>query len=122
MSNLVDYARRELELIGEEPDTIDSYLRVVQAFADMDHSGCSASVAIPVLQRLLSFKPLSDLTSDPAEWMNVSEAPGDECWQSRRDPTAFSSDGGLTYYLLEECDAAGSMETTPLHRSVEVPA
>ena len=105
MSNLVNHARRELELIGEEPNTVEGYLNVIQAFADMGHSGGSAFVAIPVINRLLQFKNLKPLTDNPDEWQHHTEevygAPGG-VWQNRRNPEAFSSDGGKTYYILSE--------------------
>lgn len=105
MSNLVDHARRELELINEEPDTIEGYLKVVQAFADMGHSGGSASVAIPVIHELLQFKNLRPLTDDPVEWHHHGEdvwgAPGG-IWQNKRNGEAFSKDGGKTYYLVSD--------------------
>jgi hypothetical protein len=98
MSNLVDHARRELELIGEEPEIIDGYLKVIQAFADMGHSGGSASIAIPTLNRLLQFQNLKPLTDDPSEWNQVDILG----WQNNRNSEAFSTDGGKTYYLLSE--------------------
>ena len=104
MSNLVKHARRELELIGEEPETIAGYLAVVQAFADMGHSGGSASVAIPTLQALLQFQNLRPLTDDPAEWEDRSEVSGYPVWQNSRNGQAFSEDGGKTYALLSESD------------------
>lgn len=104
-SNLVAHARRELEIIGEERETIDGYLRVVQAFADMGHSGGSASVAIPVIERLLNFEALTPINDDPNTWVKVTEeiAGVQDLWQSSRNPEAFSHDGGKTYYLLSEC-------------------
>jgi hypothetical protein len=99
MSNLVEHARRELELIGEEPETIEGYLKVVQAFADMGHSGGSASVAIPTIHELLQYKNLKPITNNPDDWMKVSEAP--PMWQCRRNPALFSDDGGKTYYHVE---------------------
>ncbi len=119
-SNLVRHARRELELIGEDPEWIEGYLNVIKAFAKMGHSGGSASVAIPTINQLLQFKNLSDLTNDPEEWNHVSEEmwgkPGG-IWQSARNPEAFSNDGGQTYYLLSE----GGNDTNrhPLHVSEE---
>jgi hypothetical protein len=103
-SNLVAHARRELALIGEEPETVAGYLNVIQAFADMGHSGGSASVAIPTLNRLLQFGNLRPLTDDPGEWNHVAEAQAgqDDLWQSARNPEAFSNDGGETYWLLSE--------------------
>jgi hypothetical protein len=120
MSNLVDHARRELELIGEEPETIKGYLNVVQAFADMGHSGGSASVAIPVIHELLQFKNLRPITNDPAEWMfHGADTWGAEggVWQNIRNGEAFSHDGGKTYYLLSE--GGNDKNRNPLHTSEE---
>lgn len=97
-SNLIKHARRELELIGEDPETIQGYLRVVQAFADMGHSGGSASVAIPVLTALFSFENLAPLTDNPDEWIQHENS----LWQNVRNSEAFSKDGGKTFYLLSE--------------------
>ena len=102
MSNLVEHARRELALIGEEPETVEGYLRVVRAFADMGHSGGSASVAVPVLERLLRYKPLTPLTYAPDEWEDRSVISGSPVWQNRRDGTVFSTDGGKTHYCTDE--------------------
>lgn len=115
MSNLVRHARQELELIGEERETIDGYCRVIQAFADMGHSGGSASVMIPTLNRLLQFQHLSPLTDDPSEWNHISSerSGGDEIWQSTRDPEVFSTDGGKTFYRLSE----GGSDTAPRYQS-----
>lgn len=103
-SNLVRHAKRELELIGEEQETIDGYLRVIQAFADMGHSGGSASVAIPTINELLHYHNLSRLTNRLEEWNEV----GADLWQNSRNSAAFSTDGGATYHLVdEELDAEG---------------
>ena len=115
MSNLVDHARRELAIIGEEPETIDGYLKVIQAFADMGHSGGSASVAIPTLNELLQFKNLRPLTDDPAEWFDHSGVSGEPFWQNIRNGEAFSHDGGKTYYLLSE--GGNDRNRGPMHNS-----
>jgi len=120
VSNLVEHARRELEILGEDQETIDGYLKVIQAFADMGHSGFSASVAIPTINTLLQFKNLKPLTDDPKEWMLIGEDvwPGeDRIWQSLRDSEAFSNDGGKTYYLLSE--GAHNRHRDPLHESAK---
>jgi len=119
LSNLVNHARRELELVGEDEVTIEGYLGVIQAFADMGHSGGSAMVAIPVITELLSFKNLTPLTDDPEEWMHIAEEMWGEkegVYQNRRNSEAFSYDKGRTYYLLSEGGNDGSRE--PLHVSV----
>lgn len=108
MSNLVEHAKRELEILGEEPETIKGYLKVVQAFADMGHSGGSASVAVPTLLRLLQFENLKPLTNDPDEWFYHSpETWGDPStgagiWQNIRNPEAFSDNNGKTYWLVSD--------------------
>lgn len=122
-SNLVAHARHELRLLGEDADTITGLCRVVQAFADMGHSGGSAHFTSLYLDKLLRYQPLSDLTDSPAEWID-RHAEGlttEPLWQSRRNSEAFSTDGGKTYYLLSEQEAAGDLATTPLHRSKMMP-
>ena len=122
-SNLVTHARRELRILGEDQDVIDSLSRVVQAFADMGHSGTSAHFAALYLDKLLRYQPLSELTDNPDEWIDrhadgTTPAP---LWQSVRNPEAFSTDGGKTYTLLSEREAAGDIATTPIHHSKVMP-
>lgn len=122
-SNLVAHARRELRILGEDRWVTNGLCRVVQAFADMGHSGGSAPHAITYLERLLKYQPLSDLTDDPSEWID-RHAEGlfpTPFWQSKRNPEAMSTDGGATYYLLSEQTASGDIATTPLHQSKPAP-
>jgi hypothetical protein len=100
--DLVQHAETELWLIGEEPEMIDWYCSVIREFASYGHSGGSASVTIPVLNRLLQHKNLSPLTDDPAEWIDQSGLSSSPLWQNSRNSEAFSYDGGETYYLLPE--------------------
>lgn len=104
MSNMVEHAKRELELLGEDQTTIDGYLKVIQAFADMGHSGGSASIAIPVINKLLEQRNLTPLTNNPKEWFFHGEemSPPNGVWQNVRNSEAFSHDGGKTYYLLSD--------------------
>jgi hypothetical protein len=118
-SNLVAHARRELRIFGEDPDTTRGLIRVVRAFADMGHSGTSAHHCAALLDKLLRYQPLTDLTDDPDEWIDrhaegMTPTP---LWQSKRNSDAMSTDGGKTYYLVSELQAAGDVATTPLHRS-----
>ncbi|WP_445520417.1 hypothetical protein [Streptomyces sp. NEAU-174] len=123
MSNLVAHARRELRLVGEDRDVIDGLCRVVQAFADMGHSGASAHYAALYLDKLLRYQPLSELTDNPGEWIDrhADGTTPTPLWQSARNPEAFSTDGGKTYTLLSEQQAAGDMATTPIHHSKALP-
>jgi hypothetical protein len=98
MSNLVDHAKVELDLLGEDEWLVEGYLKIIQDFADMGHSGSSAAHSIAVLERLLQFGNLTPLTDDSREWMAVDG----NMWQSTRNPEAFSTDGGKTHYFLSE--------------------
>jgi hypothetical protein len=103
--SLAEHARRELELSGqyaEDPAYSESVIKAVEAFASYGHSGGSAMIAREQLHALLGFKTLSPVTSDPAEWMDRSEISSTPLWQNRRDPSVFSTDGGKTWYSLDE--------------------
>lgn len=120
MSNLVEHARRELTAIGYDEDTMSGFINVVQAFAEMGHSGGSASIAIPTINELLQFKNLSPLTNDPEEWVHHTEEQWGEpggVWQNIRNGGAFSIDGGRTYTMLDDPkDHAGKK---PIYTSAE---
>jgi len=107
MDGLVLYARRELALIGVDKEEIDNTIAVVQAFVNARDSGMSAAWRIAVLHDLLRFQPLSPLTDDSDEWMLIAQRElfdtiDEDIWQSRRNPEAFSNDGGKTFYLVSE--------------------
>jgi hypothetical protein len=123
MSNLVDHAKRELDILaskgGHDEELNQIIIECIEKFAEYDHSGGSAAWAIPVLNDLLQFKNLSPLTDNPEEWMQVHDGGllyrGHTVWQSRRNPEAFSHDGGVTYYLLSE---GGSQQNPwPKHKT-----
>ena len=120
-SNLVTHAQRELDIIGEDEETTQGYLRIIQAFADMGHSGGSASVAIPVLTELLQYHNLAPLSDDPAEWVFHGPEKWDSIqgvWQNIRNGEAFSNDGGVTYYLLSD-HTPGKSEKI-MHNSIKL--
>lgn len=101
-SKLVEHARRELQLIGEDPDFAEAIVKAVEGFCTYRHSGGSASVAAAVLERLLRFEALAPLTSDPDDWEDRSEYnDGKPIWQNRRDSRALSGDGGKTWWYVD---------------------
>ena len=105
MSNLVNHARRELELCGqmaEDPAYSASLIAAVAAFASYGHSGGSAGVAIHQLHELLQFRTLSPLTNNPDEWFDHSDISSTPLWQNKRDPAAMSRDGGKTWYYVDD--------------------
>lgn len=103
--SLVEHAKRELDLCGqstEDPAYAASIVAAVAAFTSYGHSGGSASVAVEQLYRLLQFENLSPLTSDPKEWIDRSKESGYPFWQNRRNPKAFSRNGGGDWYFLDK--------------------
>ena len=114
MSNLTAHAKRELELAGLFDKDSDyggmigeAVLELVGVFAKQGHSGCSAGMVLHLFNEVASFKPLTELTDNPDEWMDVSEVSGmaeGEMFQSRRRPDAFSKDKLKTYYLVDKPD------------------
>ena len=108
-SNLVDYAREELERAGLfDLDSdyngmiADAVMEVVDKYADQGHSGMSASWTLSLAEKLLRFKPITPLTYEIDEWNDVSKESGRPMWQNRRDSEVFSTDGGLTHYSLSD--------------------
>lgn len=117
-SDLVKHAHEELIRAGKNPDKIEWYLNVVKTYAEYDHSGDSAASTLKILHKLLQYENLTPLTDDPDEWELYSGEVWDETsdmWRSKRNNSAFSMDGGKSYYLLPEFnDSAGDY---PLHVS-----
>jgi hypothetical protein len=109
MSNLMKHARQEMRLAGLYNEGADydgmipaAVLEVVEVFAKQGHSGMSAEITLSILEKVLRFKTLKPINSDPQYWMDVGEITGVMQWQSTRDPNYFSEDGGKTFYFLDD--------------------
>lgn len=84
-------AQAEYELkranFGDEESAVMKEL--LEKFLDTWDSGAAVSVAQQVFNRLLAGKPLSPLTGEDDEWVNVSMGSADECFQNRRCSSVF---------------------------------
>lgn len=111
-SNLVKHARHELKLIGEDFDATEWYIRVIKEYSRFGHSGGSAWATLQVLEELLRFRPLTELTDDINEWVyHGKEFWNGETgvWQNKRDGRMFSEDAGKTYTCVDDPkDEAGN--------------
>lgn len=97
----VEHARRELQIIGEDPDVIEWYVEAVRAFMAYGHSGGSFVETLPVFNKLLRGEHLSALTDDPDEWYKHSAEMWDgesSIWQNKRNTAMLSTDKGKTYW------------------------
>lgn len=122
---LVEHAKAELALLrgkdrepDETQDIMDSHLlKMVEVFADEGHSGFSAGYAMQCLERLLRFLPLTSLTGDDDEWVEVyTDDDGIPVYQNKRCSEifrkngkahtirgkVFSDDGGETWWTSKD--------------------
>jgi hypothetical protein len=108
--NLVAHAREELQRAGLFDKDSDyggmlgeAVLELVQKFAEQGHSGFSAQMTLHIFNKVARFQTLTPISSDPTEWMEVTQYfNGKGVWQNRRNPAVFSEDGGKTWYDLDE--------------------
>ena len=105
MSPHVEHAKAELERLGqtaEDPEFAASIVAAVEAFFTYGHSGGSAEIGIEMLHDLLRGKALTPLTNDPEEWIDQAGSSGFPLWQNRRQSDAFSTNGGATWYSVDD--------------------
>lgn len=80
MSNLETFARKELTRAGlfdKDSDyggmLGDAVMKMIKVFADEDHSGFSAGMAIKIFGKVAAFEPLTPLTGHDDEWMEIAD-------------------------------------------------
>lgn len=104
MSNLVEFAKRELaSLSGEDGPyggmIAEAVLELVEKFSGQGHSGMSASMTINLFKRVAAFEPIGPLTGADDEWGEPTDFDGLRqnlrCFHvfRRPDGTAFDSNG-----------------------------
>ena len=103
MSNLVEYAERELDLAGwNDPDGMygtlvkDAVLDLVRLFSDQGHSGMSASIVTSIVEKLMRYEPLTPLTGEDNEW-TVLNYDDDIAAQNKRCSHVFKRADGTAY-------------------------
>lgn len=97
-SNLVAHAEQELDLIGmtkDSPDKINRAMRkhiihMISEFSKEGHSGMSAAYATNVINTLMKFNPISPLTGEDSEWIEIT----DGLYQNKRCSCVFKDEKG----------------------------
>ena len=105
-NGLVLHAERELEILlnqCEDEEGIEmqkqinqDILAVVEVFSNQGHSGFSASYAIGMIQKLLSYEPITPLTGADDEWTQL-DYNNDTKYQNKRCSRVFKDANGQAY-------------------------
>lgn len=99
MTALGTHAAAELDRAGVT-DPVRSYIiTIVGTFAEFASEDIAGTLA--QVELLLGFRPLSDLSNDPDEWvLRDSVVNGQRIWQSTRNPDAWTYDPTFAVYFL----------------------
>lgn len=104
MSNLVEHAKLEFKAMGylpldqEQEDGPNKWIQenlieLLTVFSNQGHSGFSASYCANAFNKLAQFEPLTPLTGEDWEWLEV----GTNVWQNIRCGRVFRNDKGEAY-------------------------
>lgn len=85
-------------------DFIPDIYSIIEKFSKQRHSGFSASayanILSDTLKKILLFQPISPITGNDSEWMDVAEEDGKDLFQNKRCSALFKvGKDGKPYYL-----------------------
>lgn len=108
MSNLENHAEREMRLAGLYDKDADyggmipeTVMAMVGALSGRGHSGGSHAMVMQIFNRVANFKTLTPITANSDEWNEIETG---KMWQSNRQSSVFSKDGGKTWYDIDKED------------------
>lgn len=106
MASLLEFAEEELnkllkdctdsEALKMQKSVNHDILDIIKMFSNQGHSGFSAQYSLNILKRLLNYKPLSAITDDESEWIELNYTP-DIAYQCKRCPQLFKDSEGRVY-------------------------
>lgn len=125
-SNLVAFAREELERKYPKcEDSSENELQELMKNSILDcvgsfigHSGFSAPFAIDSIHRLLQFRPLTSLTGEDSEWIEV----GENLWQNKRSSNIFKDNKSayvVDHFIFK--DDAGAFTGRYSRKNIDFP-
>lgn len=91
MSNLVNHAKKEFEILGWPGDDdmqeliCNHVIDLLKVVSDQGHSGSSLPYLVGLFDKLVKFDPISPLTGKDDEWNEI----GDNMYQNKRDGEVF---------------------------------
>ena len=130
MSELMDWARKEVELarIGNEDRVgfsnyvnlcYDSALKALESLCDDWHSGLSITVTKSILNRMIDHKPLTPITEENAEWKTINIGDKETHYQSGRMWSLFkhvAEDGTVRYTDSDRIACIDIFDPATMHK------
>lgn len=101
---LIEHAKQEMDFIGMNADNEDDMnvamrnhiLHMVEEFSKEGHSGFSGAYALGILEKLLKYEPLSPLTGEDNEWVDIGGC-DEPRYQNKRCSRVFKNADGRCY-------------------------
>ena len=94
-TDLVRHVRNEIGRIDR--DVVLNCTNIARVFSLGGHSGGSASIVIPWIEKALSWEPVAPLTGEDDEWVDRSDETGYPLWQNKRCSRVFKKSDGTAY-------------------------
>ena len=98
------YAENELKYVkwgdlsdGFQKEFWRQAMEMLNIVSKANHSGSSLPYLLSIFDRLVRFKPLTDLTFSDDEWREI----GDGCFQNKRDSEVFKDGADGAPYKTE---------------------
>ena len=122
LNNLQHHAQKEFDIMGWPGDcelqTIicDHLIELLGALGGHGHSGTSHFYLLDLFEKLARFQPISPLTGEPDEWIEVT----DILFQNKRDSEVFKEDGkaywisGIIFEDADGCTYTNSESRVPV--------
>lgn len=110
MSNLVEHAKKEMQLAWPDKDTMqdrvkENIVELLTVFSNQGHSGFSASYVLAYFQKLANYDIISPLTGEDAEWVQIDS----NLYQNSRDGSVFKDENGAYWscgIIFEDTDGS----------------
>lgn len=109
----------------------ESVMKMIDVFADEGHSGFSAGMAISIFEKVARFEPLTPLTGEDDEWMEIAEGEYQNVRCShvfKKNGEAYDIDGKIfrepsgACFTSRDSHVPVTFPYTPKREYVDVPA
>jgi hypothetical protein len=119
--SLIAHAKAELKRINFGDEDTGVMVEILERFFDQWDSGGAVHAVAPILQRLIAGKPLTPLTGEDDEWMEV----GDNVFQNIRCSSVFKDPrfhGGKLAYNIDAAEPRAAITFPYWPERADVPS